>query len=64
MQMPQPVIAPRCIFVFYVWCYLCCILLSIAGQWGVGVRRVPGFLGFEISWKLDGLTDEDKCDTV
>ncbi len=31
-----------------VWCYLCCILLSIAGQWGVGVRRVPSFLGFEI----------------
>jgi hypothetical protein len=48
MQMPQPVIAPRCIFVFYVWCYLCCILLSIAGQWGVGVRRVTSFLGFEI----------------
>ncbi|MFN9897413.1 MAG: hypothetical protein ACK55Z_01190, partial [bacterium] len=31
-----------------VWCYLCCILLSIAGQWGVGVRRVPSFLGFAI----------------
>ena len=31
-----------------VGCYLCCILLSIAGQWGVGVRRVPSFLGFAI----------------
>ena len=31
-----------------VWCYLCCILLSIAGQWEVGVRRVPSFLGFAI----------------
>ena len=31
-----------------VGCYLCCILLSIVGQWGVGVRRVPSFLGFAI----------------
>jgi hypothetical protein len=31
-----------------VWRYLCCILLSIAVQWGVGVRRVPSFLGFPI----------------
>jgi hypothetical protein len=46
--------ALRCIFVLYVWCYLCCIWLSIACQGGVGVRRSPVFSGLRLTEKLDG----------
>ena len=51
-------IAPRCIFVFCVWCYLCCILLGMAGQRGVGVRRAITAIPFT------GLIDADCRFTV
>jgi len=54
------VIAPRCIFVFcisVICAAYCCVLHANGGL----VREES-----PVSWflKLDGLTEEDKCDTV
>ena len=53
-------IAPRCIFVFcisVICAAYCCVLHANGGL----VREES-----PVSWflKLDGLTEEDKCDTV
>jgi hypothetical protein len=58
------VIAPRCIFVFCisVICAAYCCVLQANG--GLVCEESPVFLVLRFPLKFDGLTNEDKCDTV
>ena len=50
------------VFCFSITCAACCFVLQANG--GLVCEESPVFLVLRFSWKLDGLTDEDKCDTV
>ena len=56
--------ALRCIFVFCisVICAAYCCVLQANG--GLVCEESPVFLGLRFIKKTDGLTEEDKCDTV